>query len=97
MIERKAKFIGVCNKNPRDRHAWEHTEFIYEYRGHQYLVTKHNNGYAFDSLVSQHRREQERIDREIEEANKPIPEWTYEGSAQQAFDYWCDWLLNQEE
>lgn len=87
-MEKKAKFIGACKKNPFDRHAWEHTDLVYEYRGYQYIVTKHNNGYSSTdgTLVAQHKREQAEIDRRIEEASKPIPEWKYEGSAQEALD-----------
>lgn len=91
-MEKKAKFIGVCKKNPFDRHAWEHTDLVYEYRGYQYIVTKHNNGYAFDSLAKQHKEEQRKIDERIENLNKPIPEWKYEGSAQEAFDKWFEEL-----
>lgn len=94
MNEKKAAFIGACRKNPFDRNAWEHTDLMYEYRGHRYIVTKHNNGYAFDSLAAQHKREQQRIDELIAHENDPIPEWRYEGSAQQAFDKWLDELLN---
>lgn len=83
----KAKFItAIKNKNPFDKHAWEHTDLLYEYRGYQYIITKHNNGYAFDSLRTQHKEEQKRIDEMIEKQNQPIPEWKYEGSALEAFD-----------
>lgn len=82
----KATFIGACKKNPFDRHAWEHTELCYEYRGHQYIVARDNNGYMGESLPAQHRREQARIDDLIAHENDPIPEWKYEGSAQEAFD-----------
>ncbi|MBR3019993.1 MAG: hypothetical protein IKH57_23445 [Clostridia bacterium] len=87
-MEQKAKFIGAVKKSPYDRHAWEHTELMYEYRGHQYIVTKDNNGYMGDSLPAQHKREQARIDNQIAHENDPIPEWNYKGSAQEAFDRW---------
>lgn len=87
-MEKKARFIGVCKKNPFDRRAWEHTDLCYEYRGHIYIVTRYNNGYSSTdcTLVAQHKREQANIDRMIDKANEPIPEWKYEGSAQEAFD-----------
>lgn len=91
-MEKKAKFIRALKKNPLDRHAWEHTELLYEYRGHEYIVTKHNNGYAFDGLAKQHKEAQEDIDRRIEESKKPIPEWQYEGSADQAFDMFWEYI-----
>lgn len=82
----KAKFItAVKSRNPLDRHSWEHTDLIYEYRGHQYIVTAHNNGYSGDTLNEQHRREQAAIDQRINEAENN-KEWQYEGSALQAFD-----------
>ena len=87
-MERKAKFIGACKKNPYDRHAWEHTDLCYEYRGHTYIITKHNNGYSGtdSSLRYQHQEEQKRIDEMIAHENDPVPEWKYEGSAQEALD-----------
>ena len=85
-MENKATFIGACKKNPFDLHAWEHTELCYEYRGHQYIVTRDNNGYMGESLPAQHRREQARIDELIAHENDPVPEWKYEGSAQEALD-----------
>ena len=81
----RAVYPGAAERK-FNRHAWEHTDLVYEYRGHQYIVTKHNNGYSFDTLAAQHKREQERIDREIAEDGKPAPVWHYEGSAQEGFD-----------
>ena len=94
----KAKFIKTLkNTNHFDKHAWEHTDLLYEYKGHQYIVTKHNNGYAFDSLWKQHQEEQKRIDEMIENQNKPIPEWKYEGSAQEGFDLFWKYVEEDEE
>ena len=94
----KAKFIkALKNTNPFDKHAWKHTDLLYEYRGHQYVVTKHNNGYAFDTLCKQHQEEQRRIDELIEHENDPIPEWTYEGSAQEGFDVFWNYVEEKEE
>lgn len=76
----KAKFIRtIRNTNPVDRHAWEHTDLLYEYRGHEYIVTAHNNGYWGDSLREQHQEEQAKIDAMIENKDKLIPEYTGEG------------------
>ena len=89
----KAKFIrALRNKNPFDRHAWEYTDLLYEYRGHKYIVTKYNNGYSStdSTLPAQHRQEQARIDELIAHENDPIQEWKYEGSAQEGFDiFWA--------
>lgn len=92
MANNKAKFLGACKSNPFDRHAWEHTDLLYEYRGHQYIVTRHNNGYSSDTLAMQHKQEQARIDDLIEHENDPIPEWKYEGSAQEGFDLFWEYV-----
>lgn len=86
----KAKFIkALYDKNPFNKHSWEHTDLLYEYRGHEYIVTKHNNGYAFDSLYKQHQEAQKKIDEMIENEGKPIAEQKYEGSGQEGFDvFW---------
>lgn len=89
-MEKKATFIRAIPGN-----TWQHTDLVYEYRGHQYIVTKHNNGYAFDGLAAQHKREQEAIDQRIADAGKPAPEWHYEGSAQEGFDLL--WKYFEEE
>lgn len=86
-MEKKAVFVKVLrNTDPFDRHAWEHLDLLYTYRGHEYIVTKHNNG-CMDSLKGQHEFEQARIDRIIENENKPAG--TYETSGQAGFDlFW---------
>lgn len=83
----KAKFIGACKKNPYDRHAWEHTDLVYEYKGQTYIVTKHNNGYSGTdaSLKYQHDKAQAEIDERLSKKQEQEP-WQYEGSAQEAFD-----------
>lgn len=85
----KAKYIGAV------KHRWQHTDLIYEYKGHQYIVTKHNNGYAFDPLWKQHQEAQKIIDATIEHQNRPIEEWKYEGSAQEGFDAFWEYV-NEE-
>lgn len=82
-MEKKARFITAV------RDGWQHTELEYEYRGYTYFVTKHNNGYMGESLRAQHEKAQRDIDERIEAKDKPIPEWKYEGSAQEGFDlFW---------
>ena len=94
----KATFIKeLKNTNPFDKHAWEHTDLLYEYKGHQYIVTKHNNGYAFDPLWKQHQEAQKAIDEKIEKENQPIPEWKYEGSAQEGFDTFWNYVEGNEQ
>ena len=65
----KAKFIkAIHDTNPFNKHAWEHTDLVYEYRGYEYIVTAHHNGYAFASLYEQHKEAQKEIDEMVEES-----------------------------
>lgn len=75
--------------------GWQHTELIYEYRGHEYIVTKHNNGYMDKSLRQQHQEEQARIDDEIAHENDPIPEYT--GDAEKGFELFWNYVEGIEE
>lgn len=94
----KAIFIkAIYNNNPFDRHAWEHTDLLYEYKGYKYIVTKHNNGYSGDTLWEQHKKEQARIDALIEHKNDPIIEWKYEGSAQEGFDIFWEYVEGDQQ
>ena len=86
----KAKYIGCVH------YGWEHTELEYEYRGKTYFVTKNNNGYFDKSLKQQHEEAQKDIDARIEENNKEPAKWKYEGSAQEAFDLFWDYVENAE-
>lgn len=83
----KAKYLG-CVKD-----GWKHTELHYEYRGHEYWVTKDNNGYMGKSLREQHEEEQRKIDEAIERGNDPV-EVKYEGSAQEGFDIFWEYVNN---
>ena len=58
---------------------------FYEYRGKEYIVTDEHNGYS-EPMWVKHKNEQDRIDREIADASKPIEPYTYEGSGQEGFD-----------
>lgn len=79
----KAKYIGCSHE------GWQHTCLFYEYKGHEYMVVKHNNGYMDKTLRQQHEEAQKEIDELIEHENDPIPEWKYEGSAEEGFDlFW---------
>lgn len=82
----KAEYIG-CVKD-----GWEHTELHYRYRGYDYFITKHNNGYMDEPMYKRHQREQRAIDELIEKNSKPAPEWKYEGSAQEGFDLFWEYV-----
>ena len=88
----RAKFKGIVKQDAWNRKAWEHTELVYEYRGHTYIITKHNNGYMGTSLKEQHNEEQKKIDYIIEHENDPIPDYKYEGSAQEGFDIFWEYV-----
>ena len=60
----KAKYIGMV----RDRNGYT-VHLFYEYRGHEYMVTDNHNG-CHAPLADQHRFEQDRIDKAIEEERK---------------------------
>lgn len=88
-MERKAKFVGAVHD------GWQHTELEYEYRGHYYFVTKHNNGYMDKSLRQQHKEEQDKIDQMIDNPTEP-KEWKYEGSGFEGFDVFWDYVNGDE-
>lgn len=82
----KAKYIGCTHD------GWRHTELHYEYRGYTYIVVRHNNGYLDKSLKQQHIEEQRKIDEAISHRGDPIPEQEYEGSAQEGFDLFWNYV-----
>lgn len=82
----KAIFKGKV----RDRNGYA-VHLFYEYRGHEYMVTDEHNGYS-EPMWVKHKNEQERIDREIEDSKMPIDEWMYEGSAQEGFDLFWNYV-----
>ena len=89
MAER-ARYIGKAYaKYPV--HGFRAVHLFYEYRGHEYMITDPRNGCMFNA-AQEHRYQQELIDREIAEAETAPAEWQYEGSAQQAFDEFYEWM-----
>ena len=89
--------MAYQDTNPFNKHAWEHTYLVYEYRCHQYEISKHNNGCLEEPLWKQHQEAQDAIDYEIEHENDPIKEWKYKGSADEAFDLFCKMCEEYEE
>ena len=82
----KAKYIGKC----LDRNGYS-TYLFYEYRGHKYMITDHNNGYS-ETLATQHKYEQARIDRLIEAENTPQKESRYEDTAEYGFNLFWEYI-----
>lgn len=76
----KAKYTGKV----RDRNGYA-VHLFYEYRGHEYMITDEHNGYS-QTTFEKHRDAQDRIDKEIEEANKARKPLKYEDTADYAFD-----------
>lgn len=69
MSKYKAEYIGkVTDKYPT--HGGHAVNLFYRYRGHEYMVTDMHNGYS-ETLAEQHKREQKKIDRIIEEQFNP--------------------------
>lgn len=79
----KATYIGKT----KDRFSDE-VHLFYRYRGKEYMITDPHNGYS-ESLATQHKAEQARIDRELSEKSEPEP---YTNEVEQALDalftYW---------
>jgi len=82
----KAKYTGKV----RDRNGYA-VHLFYEYRGHEYMITDEHNGCS-ETMAEQHRWEQERIDKLIEEQNKPREAFDYEKSAQCGFDLFWEYV-----
>ena len=53
-------------------------ELFYEYRGKEYMLTAYNNGYMQEPLYKQHAEEQLKIDKIIENENKPAKQGTFD-------------------
>ena len=70
----KAKFLGSCKGE-------KGICLFYSYRGYEYMVTDYGwSGYS-ESLKEQHKQEQSRIDRIIEEKERN------KGNAKEEFDF----------
>lgn len=69
---------------------------IYEYKGHEYEVIDYGI-WMNEPLSKQHKEEQKKIDELIDHENDPIPEWKYEGSAQEGFDIFWDYVEGNKE
>ena len=82
----KATFKGKV----RDRNGYA-VHLFYEYRGHEYTVTDEHNGYS-EPMWVKHHNEQERIDQMIENEARGHDEWKYEGSAQEGFDIFWEYV-----
>ena len=80
----KAKLLGKV----KDKYDKYKTDLIYEYRGKTYVITAYDNGYS-ESLATQHKRVQTRIDNEMD---NPQPIQPYTGEVDKAldelFEYW---------
>ena len=69
---------------------------IYNYRGYEYMITDYGwygNGGKSESLSFQHKQEQNRIDKIIEDKNKPQKETN---GFDFDYDEWCKQLEEME-
>ena len=76
----KAEYIGRC----KDRYSAA-VDLVYRYRGHEYVVTDGHNGYS-ETLAEQHRREQQRIDKLLEEEQRQLPPEPHSSKVDEAID-----------
>lgn len=88
---KKAKFTGKV----RDRNGYA-VHLFYEYRGREYMITDENNGYS-EPLWVKHRNEQARIDREIEDEQKPRREARPEDSAEYGFELFWEYVEGEAD
>ena len=88
---RKATFVG---KSYSYEDNWRVTYLEYEYRGRRYFVVDRGwKASAYDeSLYCQHQNEQDRIDRIIEEENKPKQPVSYEDTAEYGFELFWEYV-----
>lgn len=89
---RKATFIRKYHGHGYDAHM---VYLVYSYRGHEYTVEE-NLAQGNEPLAWQHRDEQDRIDRLIEqeeqEKNAQQKPCRYEDTAQYAFDQFLNYV-----
>lgn len=85
-----AKYKATFKGKVKDRNGYA-VHLFYEYRGHEYMVTDEHNGYS-EPMWVKHRNEQERIDREIEEAAKPQKPYRYEDTAEYGFNLFWEYV-----
>lgn len=85
-MEKKAKYIRKCYDRFSDA-----VYLFYEYRGHEYMICDEHNGYS-EPMWVKHKNEQERIDREIEDASRPKISVKYEDTAECGFDLFFDFV-----
>lgn len=92
----KAKLIAVTyDKYPT--HGVRAKHLHYEYRGHEYIITRMNNGYMESPMWYEHQKEQKSIDESIEQENKHK---TYNNTAERCFDALNDFFngnISEEE
>lgn len=91
-MERKATYKGKV----RDRNGYA-VHLFYEYRGREYMITDEHNGYS-EPMWVKHKNEQDRIDEIIEfEKKHEGKELTYEGSAQEGFELFWEYVEGEGE
>lgn len=88
----KAKFIRKYYGKGYDR---DFVYLVYEYRGYEYTVEE-NRAKGNEPLAWQHKQEQDRIDRLIEEQDRPKKPYKYEDSAEYSFDLFMRYINGDE-
>lgn len=82
----KAEYTG-CSK---DKYT-DTVYLFYKYKGKEYMITDTHNGYS-ETLAEQHKREQAKIDKQIEEdKKKPLVPEPYNNEAEKAIEDFLKW------
>ena len=90
-MKEKARFTGKVY----DRNGYA-VHLFYEYRGHEYMITDERSGYS-EPLYVKHKNEQDRIDKEIEDEQRPKKEYRYEDTAEYGFNLFWNYVEEKEE
>jgi len=83
---KKATYKGKV----KDRNGYA-VHLFYEYRGKEYMITDEHNGYS-ETMYEKHKKEQERIDREIEDEAKIQKPVRYEDTAEYGFNLFWEYV-----
>lgn len=84
----EAEYVGMAyDRNGYDLHLF------YTYRGHEYVITKYRHE-TNETLKTQHQREQQRIDKIVDEEMKPQKPYKYEDTVDYAMKKFFEMVEN---
>ena len=87
-MKHKAEYIG-CSKDKYNGNVY----LFYKYKAKEYMITDyHICGDTIETLAYQHKREQDKIDKQIEEdKKKPLTPEPYNNEAEKAIEEFLKW------